>query len=141
MDVEVVSFQALEKVFVSAKEKFEREHVTPYFYESHPSRFKSGVFKIAGFRPRPGIRVTLDTSEDYALLCAVYAFLYPRNNYFNLYDIIRLFRKHPWLELINGNVTQKKVLHNLGSEIAEAVKILARQDLSRVVEFLKSAKK
>ena len=57
----------------------------------------------------PDIRITLDTEEDYALLCAVFDYLYPKNKFFGTEDIIKLFNDKPWLKIINKNVVHKKI--------------------------------
>ena len=79
----------------------------------------------------------MDTEEDYALLCAVFDYLYPKNKYFNAYDIINLFNQKPWLKLINKKIIQKKILDTLEEELKEAVKILDLQDLNKARDFLK----
>jgi len=40
-DIEVCSFAGLERAWQEATEKFEREHVMPYFYDQE-GRFKVG---------------------------------------------------------------------------------------------------
>ncbi|UCD55373.1 MAG: glycosyltransferase family protein [Candidatus Omnitrophota bacterium] len=108
LDTEVFNFDILEKTYKNAKKKYEKEHVTPYICEN-PTLFKISPVTAPKKLYGPDIRITLDTNEDYALLCAVYSFLYTRNKYFTASDIIRLFKKKPWLKLINKNVIQKKV--------------------------------
>ena len=135
LDVEVVSFEALEKAWRNAKKDYEREHVTPYIYKN-PYIFKINQVKAPEELYAPDIRVTLDTEEDYVLLCAVFDYLYPKNEYFNAYDIVNLFRKKPWLKLINKKVVQKRIFGTLSEELKEAVKILDLQDLKRARDFL-----
>jgi len=133
--VEVVSFEALEKAWRNAKKDYEREHVTPYIYKN-PYIFKINQVKAPEELYAPDIRVTLDTEEDYVLLCAVFDYLHPKNEYFNAYDIVNLFRKKPWLKLINKKVVQKRIFGTLSEELKEAVKILDLQDLKRARDFL-----
>lgn len=108
LDVEIFNFAALEKTYKNSRKSYEKEHVTPYIYEN-PAFFKISSVTAPKKLYGPDIRITLDTNEDYALLCAVYGFLYARNKYFTATDIIRLFKKKPWLKLINKNVIQKKI--------------------------------
>jgi len=75
--------------------------------------------------------VTLDTEEDYALLCAIFDYLYPRNKFFATEDIIDLFKRKPWLKMINKNVIQKKILISSDEEIKEAMKIFDFQGLRK----------
>jgi len=108
LDVEVFNMDVLELAHEKAKKKYEREHVTPYIYTT-PGRFKIIQIRAQpGFRD-PSIRITLDTGEDYALLCALFECLYKKKKYFNSRDIVKLFKEKPWLRLINNNVIQKKL--------------------------------
>jgi len=70
------------------------------------------------------------------LLCAVFDYLYPRNKFFGIEDIIELFKKKPWLKLINKKIIQKKIFDSLEEEIREAITLCDLQGLKRVKEFL-----
>lgn len=134
LDVEVFSLKVLQEAFLNAKEYKHREHVTPYI-------FLSGKFKIKNVCApkefhKPEIRITLDTEEDYALLCVVYDFLYPKNIFFDTYDIIKLFKEKPWLYLINKKVVHKKLFNSFEEEVKEAIRVLDLQELKRVKNFL-----
>jgi len=135
LDVEVFNFNALEKAYKNAAKEYEKEHVTPYI-NRNPQIFKINIVKAPKELYAPDIRITLDTEEDYALLCAVYDFLYPKNKYFNAYDIVNLFNEKPWLKLINKKIIQKKIFNTLEEELKEAVKILDLQDLKRARDFI-----
>jgi spore coat polysaccharide biosynthesis protein SpsF (cytidylyltransferase family) len=63
-DVEVFTVQALDCAVLEAKEKYDREHVTPYF--------RSGKFRVAGFQcqtDRSGEKYSVDTAKDYKKVC------------------------------------------------------------------------
>jgi spore coat polysaccharide biosynthesis protein SpsF len=136
LDVEVMKFSALEKAYQEAKENFEKEHVTIFMYRSRPDLFKlHTVFVPEEFRDQD-IRITLDTIDDYTLLCAVFDYLYSRNEYFGVKEIFDLFKEKPWLKNINSNVLQKKIFNTLAEEAEEAVKILKLSDLNRSAQFL-----
>jgi len=136
LDVEVVSFRALEKAHCEASEDFEREHVCPYIYTTKKEEFRLVSVKAPEYLTAPDIRITLDTEEDYALLCAVFDYLYPQNNYFQAVDIVNLFKEKPWLKLINKKVLQKRIFHSLEEELEEAKKLLELQELNRVKEVI-----
>lgn len=136
LDTEVLSFDTLEKTYMEATEAFEREHVSPYIYKSNPQMFKITSVEAPARLRVPDIRITLDTEEDYALLCAVFDYLYPQNEFFGAEDIIKLFRDKPWLRTINKKIVQKKVIASLQQELEEAVKILDFQGLKRAQELL-----
>lgn len=136
LDVEVFNFQILEHCHKNAHQPYEREHVTVYIRNNN-------IFKIASVEApealfAPDIRITLDTEEDYILLCIVYDYLYSINRYFTAYDIVNLFKEKPWLRLINIKVIQKKSFLTLEDELKEAVKILDLQDLVKARDFIKA---
>jgi spore coat polysaccharide biosynthesis protein SpsF len=136
LDVEVFNFNVLEKAYKNTTKEYEKEHVTPYI-NRNPQIFKINEIKAPKELYAPDIRITLDTEEDYALLCAVYDYLYPKNKYFNAYDIVNLFNEKPWLKLINKKIIQKKIFNTLEEELKEAIKILDLQDLNKARDFLK----
>ena len=140
-DVEAFTFGALKKAFLESSKDFEREHVSPYFYYSAPEKFKSLFIESSPEIQFPEARVVLDTIEDYALLCAIFDFLYPKNHFFDTYQIISLFRSKPWLKFINQKVVQKKIFENLDKELEEAIKILKLQDLRRAVAWIEQKRK
>lgn len=135
LDVEVFNFNALEEAYKNAKKDYEREHVTPYI-NRNPQKFKINIVKAPKELYAPDIRITLDTEEDYALLCAVYDYLYSKNKYFNAYDIVNLFNEKSWLKLMNKKIIQKKIFNTLEEELEEAKKILNLQDLKRARDFI-----
>ncbi|MFA6409828.1 MAG: glycosyltransferase family protein [Gammaproteobacteria bacterium] len=139
MDVEVFNIDVLKEAFLKGKDPYEREHVTPYFYRNSVC---CNILKVELFRSQIGfpIRITLDTEEDYCLLCAVYDFLYAKDHYFGMKKIVDLFMRKPWLLLISKNVRQKKYCASIQDEIKEAAKILDLQGLKMASNLLKKTK-
>jgi spore coat polysaccharide biosynthesis protein SpsF len=103
LDVEAVTFTALKKAWQEAREKHEREHVMPYFYEE-PGRFK--VVKLDNPVDYGSLRWTVDTPEDLEFVRAVYSALGIRND-FSWMEILRIVQEHPELAQINANVHHK----------------------------------
>lgn len=103
MDTEVFSFEALEKAAVEAKSPYEREHVTPYFYQ-HPELFD--LKSIKNDEDLSHYRLTVDTQDDFILISMILDTLYRRKHDFNLKDIIDLMKENPQWEKINANVQQ-----------------------------------
>lgn len=135
LDVELIKFSALERAYKEAKESYQREHVTDYIYEN-PSIFRlKNVYPTDEYN-KPELRVTLDTYEDYMLLCAIYDYLYYKNNYFSATEVIKLFDKKPWLKYINNNLLQKKDKYILEEEMKDAAKLLKLQGLKRAEAIL-----
>ena len=106
--VEAFNFKVLEIAKNKSRDAREKEHVTPYIYR-RPTSFKIEQVEAPARLRGPDIRVTLDTEEDYALLCKVFDFLYPKNKYFGTADIIKLYKEKPWLKLTNEKVVQKTI--------------------------------
>lgn len=136
IDCEVFNFDVLKEAYLNATEKYEKEHVTPYIYKTNPDKFK--INKYVSPEDYSNIRITLDTPQDYAVLCVIYDNLYENNNFFTLTDILELFEKKPWIKYINEDIIQKKVFNTLSEELTEAIKLCERQDLDKAKEFIKN---
>jgi spore coat polysaccharide biosynthesis protein SpsF len=135
LDTEVFNFDVLEKAHKGAKKLSEREHVTSYIY-SNPKIFNLGEVYAEKASYGPDIRITLDTAEDYALLCAVFDYLYQADEFFGVEDIVKLFCDKLWLKDINKNIIQKRIFDSVEQEIKEAIRILDFQGLRRAKEIL-----
>lgn len=136
LDAEVISFTALTEAYKQATQDFEKEHVTPFIYKTHPGKFKILSATAPEVLKHPDIRITLDTKEDYVLLCNLYDYLYQPNIFFNIHDIMKIFYEKPWIKLINKDVAQKKIFDNLDDEIKEAVYLLNLWDLKRASSYV-----
>jgi spore coat polysaccharide biosynthesis protein SpsF len=134
-DIEVFSLAALERAGELAGAGPDREHVTS-FMRGHPELFKIKSLEAPAAYRRPDLRVTLDTPEDYALLCAVYDALYAGDKFFGIAAVFRLFKKKPWLEAINRRSLAKKVMKDERGELREAVEVLKLQELHRAAAVL-----
>ena len=136
LDVEVVNFKALEIAHLNATKKEDREHVCPYIYQTAPHRFKLSYFEAPPPLRRPDIRITLDTEEDYALLCCLFDHLYWENPFFGAKEVVELFDRKPYLGIINKKVRQKATFETLEEELKEAIKVLELQELKRAKKLL-----
>ena len=134
-DIEVMTYKTLKTAYENASEKHEREHVTPYIYKSHSKKFKITQLDAETEFFHPEIRVTLDTQEDYILLCAIFDYLYANDNFFTTKDIINLLENRPWMSLINSKIAQKKFT-DLNGEIEQALNVLELQDLKKAKDYL-----
>lgn len=104
LDVEVFSFKSLEQAHHQAQQPFEREHVTPYFYQ-HPNLFK--LKNMTSGQCLEDYRWTVDTVEDLTLVTLILENLYPHKSDFKLKDILLLLKQHPEWNQINSHVKQK----------------------------------
>jgi spore coat polysaccharide biosynthesis protein SpsF len=105
LDTEVFTMTALERAWREAQSHYQREHVTPYFYE-HPELFRAASHR--GPKDYSRHRWTLDTVEDLLLIRTIYARFNNRDD-FHWWDAIALMEKEPQLTQLNAHVIQKAV--------------------------------
>lgn len=99
--VEVFTRAALARAHAETSEAYDREHVTPYLQRSG---FRTGVTPVA--MNAPDYRLSVDTPEDFALVSAVIAALYPGNPNFTLADVIAFLDANPQVKGLNANIVQ-----------------------------------
>jgi spore coat polysaccharide biosynthesis protein SpsF len=136
MDAAVIKMQALEEAYQNADNEYEKEHVTPYIYKSNPKKFKIVSVEASEELADPTLRVTMDTPEDYLLLCSIYDALYSKNQSFGLREILTLLEHKPWLRKINEKSQHKKIHSSLESELNEVIEYCEKQDLKRARSFI-----
>jgi spore coat polysaccharide biosynthesis protein SpsF len=103
LDIEVFTFEALQKAWNEAKKPSEREHVTPYIW-NHPE-----IFQIKNFGLEKNLsylRWTLDDYRDLQFTQEIYQRLYPKKKIFLMNDILKLLNQHPSLVKINERNTK-----------------------------------
>lgn len=104
LDTEVFSYAALQEAHNNAREKYQREHVTPYIYEN-----VKRIFYYKNDVDYSCYRWTLDTEEDWLLIRKLYEHLYHGKHDFYMYDILTVMEQNPELFEINKDVKQKKL--------------------------------
>jgi spore coat polysaccharide biosynthesis protein SpsF len=124
LDVEVCSFESLQRAWKESDQPFQREHVLPYLYEdvslsrSNPP-LDSGWYVQTGRNPR-GFRVallnhspdygamrwTVDTPADLEFVRQVYARLAGHTD-FTWMDVLSILENEPELTSINAGVQHK----------------------------------
>ncbi len=103
LDAEAFTMAALTRAWGKAKETYQREHVTPFFYENPE------LFSVASVRAESdysGYRWTLDTPEDLQLIREIYRRFDNRDD-FSWREVLSLMQREPELALINAHVLQK----------------------------------
>ncbi len=100
LDVEILTFSALEKCWTEAKKPSEREHLTSYI-RSNLSLFKTS--NIESKINRAHHRWTVDHEEDFLLVETIYKHLLKDNIRFTSNDIYLLLEKNPQMMAINKN--------------------------------------
>jgi spore coat polysaccharide biosynthesis protein SpsF len=101
LDVEVISFEALERAHRNASRAYQREHVTPWIYEN-PSQFR--ILSVAGEADYSSHRWTVDTAEDLALIRAIYEQLGGGSTFSEILDLVE---RHRDLAEMNSSIVQK----------------------------------
>jgi len=101
-DVEVFSFESLEKAWMEAKKPSEREHVTPYIYTS--KKFRLGEF--INSKDLSNLRWTVDHEVDLVLISEIVRLI--PNRPILMENILDLFSKHPELKKINQEIPQNE---------------------------------
>ena len=103
LDVEVFNASALEKAWRLADKPYEREHVTPYFYQ-HPELFR--LVALQAGTDHSQYRWTVDTADDLKLVRTIYARFANRDD-FGWIDAVQLMKREPGLAELNSHVVQK----------------------------------
>lgn len=102
-DFEVMSTDRLLAADASASSRHQREHVTPWLYESRDSEIR----QIVREEDASSLRVTLDTKDDFAVIRA----LIEQHHATELSgeEIISVLRSRPELVALNAHIEQKKL--------------------------------
>jgi spore coat polysaccharide biosynthesis protein SpsF len=103
-----VSFQALKRMYEIGKLPRHREHVTYYAYE-FPEQFRSTVYNVPKVLRHPQLRITLDTPEDYELLCRI-AEHFAGDVLVPADQVVKYLLDHPEISCINAHIQQKPVV-------------------------------
>ncbi|MCX8175488.1 MAG: glycosyltransferase family protein [Candidatus Micrarchaeota archaeon] len=100
-EVEVFSFSALQKAYLSAKLKSEREHVTPYIKKK--KTFKK--FFIKNDPRLSSVHCSVDRKEDLLFVRRIIRELAKKNmkEDFTYLDVIKVLNEHPKILEINKN--------------------------------------
>jgi spore coat polysaccharide biosynthesis protein SpsF len=104
-DFEIFSYQALQLMQTDAQQEYEREHVTPYIWKSHPEIFE--LIHVVRDENASKYRMTVDEPEDFTLIKTLIE-KYDADS-MNAEEIISLFHNDPQLIQINSHVEQKKI--------------------------------
>lgn len=102
-DFEVFHFEMLKEAVEKANTPAQREHVTPYFYQSN--RFERQY--LLREEDRSHYRLTLDTADDFTALCTLIEQF--DAHHLSADQLITLLDDHPEIVAINAHVEQKKV--------------------------------
>ena len=103
-DVEIMTRACLHNAWTQATKPLEREHTTPYIWDTAPDQFRIGnVVWPTGLDYSMSHRFTIDYPADYAFIRAVYEHLYPTKPDFSCDDILDLLDRRPELYQVNAD--------------------------------------
>ncbi len=102
MDIEVFSFAALEWAWKETKNPLEREHVTPYFYDS-PGRFRT--LNVEAERDFSSYRLTVDYEDDFEVVSKILESLYRPGQPFGFREVVKFLDENP--EILKKNAHQR----------------------------------
>ncbi len=102
--VEVFSRVALEQAGTQATHPHQREHVTPYLYDT-PGRFRTELIDFP--EDLSEFRITVDTPQDLAVVTPVLEALAGHPRAFALQSAIEFLRAHPEITSQNADIHQK----------------------------------
>ena len=106
LDVEAMTMAALEAAGHEDHDPASREHATPFIYR-HPERFR--LTRVSYPLDLSVHRWTVDTPEDYELVCRLYDAL--GRDDFSWLDALEVVEAHPEWASLNRHVEQKIVPH------------------------------
>lgn len=102
MDVEIISYHALEKAARNSTQLIDREHVTTYLLNH------TDIFKIYNLLNTGGdlsyMRLTLDTQEDFKLVVTLCDALCRPEHYLTMKEIVQYLLLNPHLLEINKHI-------------------------------------
>ena len=111
-EVEIFSFQALEKASNNAKKPSEREHVTPYFH-NNKNKFKISTVKYS--EDISHLRWTVDRENDLKFVRKIVSRIKKRP--ILMTDIIKLISQDPAITSINNtNIPNNEYLKSLEND-------------------------
>jgi len=101
LDVEIFSFDVLERLHRLSNKRYQREHVCTYLVE-HPDQFR--MANVTNNTDLSKLRLTVDEPEDFELVRRILENIYPKKPMFLLEDILALLQEHPDLIEINKDI-------------------------------------
>ena len=104
IDVEVFSFEALQRAFNLAVKKSDLEHVTPYIW-NNPEEFRVHNFEAS--LDTSYVRLTVDYEEDIEVVRRLLQ-RFINDPLVPYQDIVNFLSDHPEITKINGNITRNE---------------------------------
>lgn len=113
LDVEVISFETLERLNKEVNDPLYREWITTTVLE-HPEKYR--ILNVAAEENLSHLRLTLDYPEDLDLIKIIFKTLHRENEVFVFKDILSLLKKEPELIKLNEKWADKTIINNIRSQ-------------------------
>jgi len=104
----IFSTKILDEIEKITKNPDDRENVSNYIYE-HVEKYTVAPLPCPIELNFPEISLTVDQIEDFELIKKIFESLYPINNTFNTYDVIKFLNENPKIKEMNSNVARKRL--------------------------------
>lgn len=103
LDIEVCTFNALERASKETDKAYDHEHVTPYVRES--GRFSTAAMQYS--QDLSSLRWTVDELADFSVIEKIFEYFHPRTD-FSWLEVLELQRKLPELFQLNQNLIRNE---------------------------------
>jgi glutamate-1-semialdehyde 2,1-aminomutase len=116
LDIDVFSFESLAKTWREAVKQYDREHVTPFFYDS-------GLFEVSNLEHSEDLsleRWTVDEPEDFTVISDVFRYFSPKID-FSWLDVMELRQRQPDIFAAN-----RHLIRNEGGTLGTGQKLWRR---------------
>ena len=103
---QIFTFDILKETYANVTSKFDKEHVCPYMVRNYTNLLYN-IPNIDKYKDidLSTLHLSLDTSQDYKLICAIFKKLYKENPFFTIYDVLNIINnKSISLDLIGLNL-------------------------------------
>lgn len=103
--VQVFSTAILADAYARTEDPLDYEHVSRYLYQT-PERYSVKYLPTPKLQRGPAMSVTLDTQQDFQVICHVLKALTPENPDFTIEDVVSFLTRHPDIRRINQDAGQ-----------------------------------
>ncbi|MCF6216525.1 MAG: glycosyltransferase family protein [Emcibacter sp.] len=103
--VQVFSTAILADAYARTEDPLDHEHVSRYLYQT-PERYRVKYLPAPILQRGPQMSVTLDTRQDFQVICRVLKALTPKNPNFTIEDVVEFLSQNPDIRRINQDAGQ-----------------------------------
>lgn len=114
LDVEVLSFRALEEAALRSRDSHDREHVTQFLYKN-PDNFSQ--INVPYGKDISWLRWTVDTEEDFRMALCVYEYFKGKKEFFLMDDILDFLRSNLDVVKINQGIKRSSMYDGANNSI------------------------